>query len=219
MSAVMPLSPSDDPIDKIVQYWVSQVTGLDGTLVRPRWQPIPPKQPDANVNWCAVGVSFMNPDDGPLIEYDPVNDNVKNIRHEELSLTVSFYGPAARLYAGIMRDGAGINQNCEYLGANDMTYNGVVGPIHAVPELVNQQWIRRQDMTLELHRKVTRIYPIRYLAVVVIKLTNDEGKPSDPSKPVYCKGFRVPDVGNMIVTETGEIIQVDGALLAEDSNA
>jgi len=34
------------------------------------------------------------------------------------------------------------------------------GPIRTVPELYNQQWIRRFDLALTFRRKVSRTYPI-----------------------------------------------------------
>ena len=159
---IVPATPypvDDDALDTVLQLLIVGVTGLPATLVRPRWQPIPQKKPEANVNWCAIGVTSDTPDDGPSITYDPINNNAIYTRHENIMALASFYGPFAKTNAGIARDGFAINQNLEPLLALAMSLIET-GPIVALNELVNQTWIKRRDMTLHLRRKVTRTYPI-----------------------------------------------------------
>jgi len=192
----LPYPLDDDALDALLEGVVAQITTLPNTLVFPRWQPTPPKQPAANVNWCAFGIMLSTPDEGPAIGYDPVNDCGTYQRHEQLDVLASFYGPNAKQYAALLRDGLAIPQNCEQLTANDIAFNGC-GPIRPAPELVNQQWIKRQDMGITLHREVNRTYAIHYLAIAVVDLRDDT---------VVNRCFRVPDVGDVLVTESGVVL-------------
>jgi hypothetical protein len=159
LAPATPYPADDDALDTALQLLIVGVTGLDGKLVRPRWQAIPQKRPEANINWCAVGVTSDTPDAGPSITYDPVNDNAIYTRHEDIMALASFYGPLAKTNAAILRDGLAVPQNLEPLGALAMSLIET-GPIVALNELINQTWFKRRDMTIHLRRKVTRTYPI-----------------------------------------------------------
>ena len=157
---------TDDALDALFQVAVSGITGLSGSLVRPRWQPIPPKHPEPSVDWCAIGITDITPDDGPSIQH--VGSLVGQVgevgrddyrRHETITLLCTFHGPLAMRYAAKLRDGIGIPQNLEGLKASGIGFIDS-GPIRTVPELYNQQWIRRFDLALTFRRKVSRTYPI-----------------------------------------------------------
>ncbi|WP_458259525.1 phage neck terminator protein, partial [Burkholderia cenocepacia] len=45
------------------------------------------------------------------------------------------------------------------------------------PDLVNQQWVRRYDMTVKLRRKVTRTYAVLNLKSVKASTTTDASPP------------------------------------------
>jgi len=170
--AIPPLPPDDTALDAIFQQLVADVTGLPGTYVRPRWQPSVPKQPEPGVNWCAVGVIDVEQDNGPWIVYDPVL-NVENYwDHERLQLLCSFYGPNCQGYARALRNGLDVPQNTEELLPNMIRYLDC-GTVRAVPELVNEQWIRRQDLTLYFRRKVIAVYGIESFLVAPIQLLDD----------------------------------------------
>lgn len=150
----------DSALDAIFQQMIVGITGLPGAMVRPRWQQTVPKQPETTVNWCALGVTVQIPDDGPAIVHNPTRDGSDTyIRHEQIDVLASFYGPNAKQYAQQLADGLAIPQNLEQLKANDM--NSVeTGEIRAAPDLVNQQWIRRYDLALVFRRKITRTYSV-----------------------------------------------------------
>lgn len=150
----------DAALDAVFQQMIVGITGLPGSMVRPRWQPTVPKQPEAMVNWCALGVSDQTPDAGPAITHNPAGTGSDTyVRHQEIEVLASFYGPNAKQYAQQLVDGLGIPQNLEQLKANDMQSVGE-GQIRPAPELVNQQWIRRYDVALNFRRKITRAYSV-----------------------------------------------------------
>lgn len=157
---------TDDALDALFQVAVAGITGIVGDMVRPRWQPVPPKQPEPSVDWCAIGITDITPDEGPSIQHvgslvgqvgEIGRDDFK--RHETITLLCTFHGPLGMRYAAKLRDGIGIPQNMEGLKANGIGFVES-GPIRTVPEMYNQQWIRRFDLILIFRRKVSRTYPI-----------------------------------------------------------
>ncbi|NSX05089.1 phage neck terminator protein [Cupriavidus gilardii] len=167
----------DDALDDLLQEMVAGITGLPPTMVRPRWQPTVPKQPEPSVNWCALGITAQENDAGPAIQHDPTGDGSDVYqRHQEIELLCTFYGPGAKGYAQRLVDGLAIPQNSEQLGLNDMKFVSV-GTIRAAPDFVNQQWIRRYDVTVALRRKITRTYPVLNLMSAQVKTETDSVPP------------------------------------------
>ena len=160
-------NPSQDlNLDALFQVAISGITGLAGSLVRPRWQVNPPKSPEASVDWCAIGVVSETPDSSPSIVHQGSlvgqvgeigKDNLQ--RHGDIDILVSCYGPNAGKYIGLIKDGFTVPQNMETLKASGIGFvdNGV---IRVVPELYNQQWIRRCDILLRFRRQTKREYPV-----------------------------------------------------------
>lgn len=170
-----PAIPQEDSaLDALFQSTVASITGLNGSLVRPRWQPIPPVQPEPATDWCAIGVMVSSPDAGPYITPVPLPDpgTVSLIRHEQIELLASFFGPNAKKFAGVLRDGLSVPQFMEPLAG---AFIGLVGcgPLRALPYMANEQWVHRIDMSLTFRRKVTRVYPIPVIATADIHLFDD----------------------------------------------
>ena len=156
------LSPplADLDLDAEFQKLVVGVTGLAGQYVRPRWQPVAPKQPEPTVNWCAISVTRITPDAGPVFLHDPTGNGSDHlIRHEDISVLATFYGPQSQRYALALRDGCMLPQNNEGLNLVGISFVNS-DTILPVPELVNQQWIRRYDIRLNFRRVVNRDYAI-----------------------------------------------------------
>ena len=180
MSAVLPapltLPVEDADFDTVLQQLVVGLTGLPGNLVRPRWQPVPPIQPEPTVNWCAIGVLAITPNDGPQITHNPLGGAGQGVdtvdRHETIDVLASFYGPQGMSYAAILRDGLGVPQNVEGLLAVGMAFTDA-GVSRQAPELVNQQWIRRQDIALRFRRHLQRSYAIQTAAVAGVQIFDD----------------------------------------------
>ncbi|CAR54930.1 phage neck terminator protein [Burkholderia cenocepacia] len=169
--------PEDDALDDLVHDLIAGITALPLDLVRPRWQSKVPKQPEPSVNWCAFGVQEQEPDAGPVIQHDGAGDGHDTyIRHQDIDVMCTFYGPNGKGYAQRLADGLAVPQNREQLQLQDMAFVGV-GAIRPAPDLVNQQWVRRYDMTVKLRRKVTRTYAVLNLKSVQASTTTDASPP------------------------------------------
>lgn len=157
-----PVLPNRLSLIQFIQTVMVGVSGLPGTLVRPRWQQKPPPQPGIDTDWLAFGIIFSDPDangylgDGPI-----VGDEQTTIsqRHEGLEVLCSIYGPNALENADIIRDGFQIPWNLDGLRQGNMGFV-CTGKIIHLPELINERWVERYEMTVSLRREIQRTYPI-----------------------------------------------------------
>lgn len=162
------------------------ITGLPGNLVRPRWQHMPPTQPDAGVSWVAVGVNHVEADDYPFIAHDGYTQLVgaagpgvdRMQRHCTISAMITFYGPEAEDMAGMFRDALYIQQNWEPMFALGLKLREV-HDLARNAELVNQQWIDRLDIKLEMRGQLNRVYPILNLDGADVVLHVQDGATHD----------------------------------------
>src|ERR1700674_3839135 len=100
-----------DALVSFLQEWVVALTGLDGKMVRPRWQAEPPNIPDAGVAWAAIGIEVQTSDEFPFVKHNPAAGGSDELqRHGEITLLSSFYdlgeGGLADHYAKLLRDGS-----------------------------------------------------------------------------------------------------------------
>jgi hypothetical protein len=172
LTGIQALPPDDAALDAIFQQLVSDVTGLAGNLVRPRWQPSVPKQPEPGVNWCAIGITEVTQDDGPWLVYDEPSNTEQYWDHELVNVLASFYGPNSQQYARLLRAGLNIPQNTEELLPNAIRYIDC-GPVRKVPELINLQWVLREDIALQFRRKVVMVYGVQDILIAEIHLQDD----------------------------------------------
>jgi hypothetical protein len=174
----------DDALDTLLQNMIAGISGLQGAMVRPRWQPTVPKQPEPGVNWCAFGVMSQQNDAGPALQHDPAGQgNDVYIRHQDLTVLCSFYGPGAKGLAQALADGLTIPQNNEAIGAQGMRFVDAE-VIRAVPDLVNQQWIRRYDLNIRMRRKIQRTYPVLNLLSATVQTQTDGSLPITPNQTI-----------------------------------
>lgn len=150
---------ADIALEDILIGYVRQITGLSQEYVRPRWQSVVPKQPERDVNWCAVGIVEEDPDAGPVIERID-DESVRNTRHELVTVLATFYGESAQKYAKRLRDGLGIPQNNDLLKRDGLVFIESMALMN-VPELVNEQWVRRYDLSFILRRRCNSTYAIQ----------------------------------------------------------
>lgn len=161
----------DLDLDVILQGLVTQLTGLDGTLVRPRWQATEPLYPEYGTTWAAIGVTSQDADVNTMSV--PTEDGLAVHRHETLSVVTSFYGPHAAEIAGTLRDGMFIDINRGVLDTNGMAILRI-GTISRVPVLLNQKWQNRVDFSFTLRRHTIRVYPISTVIESTGEVTDGE---------------------------------------------
>ncbi|WP_025138084.1 hypothetical protein [Achromobacter sp. DH1f] len=167
---------TDLDLDLVFQAYVKGITGLPGALVRPRWQPTVPKDPEIGVDWCAVGVTpRTRSQDYPAIQHDPSGDGHDRLtRHQELEVLVTFYGPNAMRYADLLRDGSYMPQNGEQISVQGISFVEA-GDAIAAPELVNQRWLKRYDLPMRFRRVIRRDYSVLNLLGAEATIQSDTG--------------------------------------------
>lgn len=151
------------------------ISGLRGSLVRPKWQPNPPKQPDIDIDWMAFGLSEDDSDtfafEGQLSGTSPN----QLMRMENLTVQTTFYGPNSFETCTAFRDGLQLSQNREALQKvkMDVAYSD---RMLRIPDLVNERWVDRWNMDVHLRREVIRSYPIlTFLSGSGTVVINDQG--------------------------------------------
>lgn len=161
-----------DALDAIFQTFVVGLGTLTGDKVRPRWQATMPDQPEASVDWCAIGVTEIDAAE-PSIEHDPTNNGSDTfIRHETIRVLASYYGPDSMANAMLMRDNVRIPQNVESLAQYEIGFV-TSDNVTPMPELINAQWVKRYDLPLIFRRKVTMVYAVETILTAGIDLYTD----------------------------------------------
>jgi hypothetical protein len=135
------------------------ISGFAPELVRPAWQPNPAPIPGIDTDWMAFGQTSRR------IDYDAFQGEsvdgtlTTQTRHEEIDFVLTFYGPNCLGKASELRDAADITQNQSALYLAGMAIVDFTDITHA-PELVNERWFDRCDMTMTIRREIRREYRI-----------------------------------------------------------
>lgn len=170
--------PTDDvDLDDQLHSTIHGIVGVvDPSLVRPRWQPNPPNQPNFSTDWIAFGVLRSEPDVYDYqVHVDDEDGGVLEVQRDELLFVqVSFFGPNAARNDSRLRAGLAIGQNRAALRSFGLGLVEYQAPTK-VPSLLKETWVPRVDSTLVLRRRVRHTYQVRSLNDVAIsQLDNEE---------------------------------------------
>lgn len=170
--------PGGLSLTQFIQTVMVGISGLPGQMVRPKWQVAPPKNPDIDVNWMAIGIDIAAPDANAFIGVNDASQTIMQ-RHETLDIGCSIYGPDALEIYGLLRDGFQIPQNLIELRYANMGFVEIL-PARKIPDLVNERFVDRIQTSVFLRREIQRVYPIPTLlsanGVIHCVLTEDEGE-------------------------------------------
>lgn len=159
---LLPTSPPPFPGNLTFQQFLQTIfvgiSGLPPNLVRPSWQRNPPKQPDGDTNWLAIAQVRNKPDANAFLGLDTNNNNI-TIRHEEIEIKCTSYGPDCEFNSALLRDGFQLSQNREAMKSVGVNFKETTEAMR-VPDLVNEVWIDRYEMSVILRRQILRTYPI-----------------------------------------------------------
>lgn len=168
--------PYDDALDDVLQAAVVGITGIPGTLVRPRWQPSPPNQPAFDVDWCAVGITRKVVDSFAYDRHVPAGNagaGQSIIERDELLYVLhSFYGPNSSGLCERFRDGLEIQQNRDTLASAGVTLVEVEEAV-TLPALLQEKWVRRVDVTTIYRRRTGRAYNVSTIVEGQLGLDNE----------------------------------------------
>jgi hypothetical protein len=177
-SNAVPLN--DAALDDLLQQLVVGVTGLPGTLVRPRWQRpssnpnAPPTQPPPDTDWASIGIVQQETHDYPFEYQVGAGDGYTvQVTWETIEVLASFFGPNCRSNASTLRAGMYISQNREILVPVAIKLREV-GVVRLIPDLVNMQWISHCDVSMILDREIHRNYAIENLVSAEVDFSVDE---------------------------------------------
>lgn len=150
-------------LTQFIQTVLVGISGFSGTLVRPKWQAEPPKNPPSiDTNWLAFGIDIATPNDNSFVwtaDGDTVGTSIQSQRHEALEVGLSIYGPDALENYGILRDGFQIPQNLQALTSAKMGFVEIL-PARKIPDLVNGRYYNRVETSIMLRRAVVRTYAV-----------------------------------------------------------
>lgn len=161
----------DEELERELSRWVRALSGLPAGMVRPRWTATQAALPAADKNWCGFGITGISADNSPAFVRQTEDGN-QLWRHEVIETFASFYGPQSQSVATLFRDGLTVEQNNETLKQIELSLADY-SELTAFPELINNQWVRRYDITVRLRRKVIRDYGIKSLVDAPVSFFGD----------------------------------------------
>lgn len=151
----------DDALDQLLSEWICNVSGLSAEQVGTRWTKDNLPILSAENNGCMFGITGCSAEGSPVFTCQ-TDEDTQFWRHERLECMASFYGPEGMSFAARFRDGTAVPQNNAELNGRGLVLENCSG-LTLFSELINQQWVRRYDMTIHLRRKVIRKFGIKSL--------------------------------------------------------
>ena len=165
----------DETLRVFFQQMVAGITGIDGTMVRPRWQSEPPNMPQFGSDWAAIGVTKRVRDTNAYVTHrDTIDENGNNIisdyvyRNEVMDVLCSFYGPNCEAKSELLAMGLEVDQNREVM---QLAGFGLVCVEDAVmmADFFNNREVTRIDLPFQMRR--AQLYQYSVLDLVAAEVT------------------------------------------------
>lgn len=149
----------DKELEREISRWIRGVSGLPVEVVFPRWTDPQRKIPKNDTTWCDFGITTIPQ---PLSQADVQISDAESQQWtwEKVTVICCFYGPDGGSTASTFRSGIFVEQNNAELNRTGLSLVEA-GTIYNLPELINNQWVRRYDLTVTLNRKNVRTYNIK----------------------------------------------------------
>jgi len=165
----------DETLRVFFQQMVAGITGIDGTMVRPRWQAEPPNMPQFGSDWAAIGVTKRVRDTNAYVTHrNTIDENGNNIisdyvyRNEIMDVLCSFYGPNCEAKSELLAMGLEVDQNREIMQLSGF---GLVCVEDAVmmADFFNNREVTRIDLPFQMRR--AQLYQYSVLDLVAAEVT------------------------------------------------
>lgn len=178
---------NDQQIRRFLNVLVSGITLIPGDLVRPRWQPEPPNQPDFDKDWAAIGIVKRTRDVFSAVVHCTDPENFEQAtdtesRNQILEILCSFYGPNSDQLSEVLAMGLGLEQNRYALQLNGFGLVEVEESL-AVPAIVKDRWLMGMDIHFRLRRLQIYTYDSPNLKGAIAELDVD-GDPKEIKTPI-----------------------------------
>jgi hypothetical protein len=161
----------DEALEREISRWVRGVSGLPAALVFPRWTDPQPQIPNNGVTWCGFGITTV-PQTLSQSDVQVSEEQSEQWTWEQVTVICCFYGPLGACTASTFRAGIFVEQNNAELNRSGLSLVEA-GTIYNLPELINNQWVRRYDLTITLSRKNIRTYNVRTLQDAPVSFFGD----------------------------------------------
>lgn len=149
----------DAGLDALLGEWIAGVSALAPQAVIAQTQAVP-GLPEVE-NSCTFAVTKIERDPNPAF-VKQTEASVILRRGETLACCLTFRGPQGQQLAARFLDGVLVSQNQEQLHALGFTFGGHEA-LKCAFEMINNQWVKRYDVTLRLSRTVVREYGVMSL--------------------------------------------------------
>ena len=171
LTPVSELPKYDKELEQEISRWIRGVTGMSTNRVFPRWTDPQEQIPKNGITWCGFGITTMPRPVNPA-SVDSSEEQSEQWTWETVTVICCFYGPQGAATASTFRDGIYVPQNNAELNKTGLSLVGTTDIINA-PELINNQWVRRYDITATLSRKNTRTYNIKSILSAPVQFFGD----------------------------------------------
>ncbi|MTD37824.1 hypothetical protein GIX45_04075 [Erwinia sp. CPCC 100877] len=149
----------DGALEALLADWIAGVSALapDEVMVRREEEEAAPQ----GDNWCEYAVSEIARATSAAFSRQG-EEQVTQRRDETVTCTLSFFGPNGQGIAARFLDGLLVSQNQDELRARGFAFGGH-GALTGSSQQINNQWVKRYDVTLRLYRTVAREYGVMAL--------------------------------------------------------